>query len=61
MMVKQTKTKVSNGGINDIKYPKRNNHESLADFIQPGANDIIKRGIARIINTHGPRRRLLCC
>jgi hypothetical protein len=58
---KTNKIKVSNGGINDIKYPRRNNHESLPDFIQPDVNDIIKREIPRIINTHGPMRRFLCC
>jgi hypothetical protein len=57
---KTNKIKVNNGGINEIKYPKRNNHESLVDFIQPDVNEMIKRGIPRIINTHGPIRRFLC-
>ncbi len=54
------KIKVNNGGINEMKYPKRNNHESLVDFIQPDANEMIKRGIARIANTDGPIKRFLC-
>jgi hypothetical protein len=42
-----------------MKYPNRNNHESLVDFIQLDANEMIKRGIARIINTNGPIKRFL--
>ena len=57
---KTNKIKVSVGGTNDIKYPIKNNHESFADFIQPDANNIIKRGIARLINTQGPIKRFLC-
>jgi hypothetical protein len=35
--------------MNEIKYPIRNNHESLTDFIQLDAKEIIiKCGIARI-------------
>jgi hypothetical protein len=56
---KTNKIKVNNGGINEIKYPNRNNHESLVDFIQPDVNEMIKRGIPRIINTHGPIKRFL--
>jgi hypothetical protein len=36
-------TKVSTGGINEIKYPVRNNHESPDDF---NINEIIRRGKA---------------
>ncbi len=58
---KTNKINVNNGGINDIKYPIINNHVSLADFKQPDVNEMIKRGIPRIINTNGPIRRFLCC
>jgi hypothetical protein len=58
---KTNKIKVSVGGTNDIKYPKRNNHGLLVGFIQPDANIMIKRGITRIIKTNGPIRRFLCC
>ena len=54
------KIKVNNIGINYIKYRKRNNHESFDNFIQPDANDIIKRGIPNMTKTHGPIRRFLC-
>jgi hypothetical protein len=50
-------TKVSVGGINEIKYPVRNNHESLFDFIQPDVKDIIRRGTARIISRRGAKNR----
>ncbi len=45
-------TKVNIGGINDIKYPTRNNQESLADSLNFGINVMIKRGNA-IANTIG--------
>ena len=48
------------GRINEIKYPNRNNYESLVDFIQPVVNVIIKRGIPRRIKTQGPMRRSPC-
>jgi hypothetical protein len=54
-------TNVSIDGINEIKYPIRNNHASSVDFIQPEKNDIIKRGIARIIKTIGAINKCLCC
>ncbi len=57
---KTNKIKVNNDGINEIKYPIRNNHESLGVFIQPDANKMIKRGIPSIIKIHGPIRRFLC-
>ena len=57
VMVKTNKIKVNDGQINEIKYPRRNNHESLVDFIQPDANAMITRGIARIANTDEPTRR----
>jgi hypothetical protein len=44
--------KANIGGINDIKYPTRNNQESLADSIHFDINVMIKRGNA-IINTIG--------
>jgi hypothetical protein len=53
--------KVVVGGINDIKYPTRNNHGSLIDFIQPEAMDMIKHGIPRMINADGPISRFFCC
>ncbi len=42
-------------GINEIKYPKRNNHESLFDFIQPDANEMIRRGMASIVKRSGAK------
>jgi hypothetical protein len=30
---------ISNGGTNEIKYPKRNNHASRSDFIHPLSNE----------------------
>jgi hypothetical protein len=50
-------TNVSVGGINEIKYPERNNHESLFNFIQSDANEIIKRGTARIVKRSGDKNR----
>jgi hypothetical protein len=58
---KTNKINVSNVGINDIKYPERNNHELLVDFIQPDENDITIRGITSMTKIHGPIRRFLCC
>ncbi len=52
---------MSIGGINEIKYPITNNHESSADFIHFDANDIIRRGKASITNTTGPINKCLCC
>jgi hypothetical protein len=43
--------------INEIKYLAINNHELLADFMQPEAIEMIKRGTARMINANGPVRR----
>jgi hypothetical protein len=54
-------TKVSIGGINEIKYPKRNNHTSLLDFIHFDTNVIIKRGNARITNKIGAVNKCRCC
>jgi hypothetical protein len=54
-------TKVSIGGTNEIKYPVRNNHESLDDFIHFDTKVIIRRGNARIINTIGAVNKCLCC
>ncbi len=57
-------TKVSIDGINEMKYPTRNNHASSVDFIQPETNEMIKRGIARMIKTIGAinicRCRCIC-
>ncbi len=53
--------KVNTGGINDIKYPIRNNHALPDDFIQPETKEIIKRGISRIINKSELIKRCLCC
>ncbi len=52
--------KVNTGGINDIKYPIKNNHASPDDFIQPETKEIIKRGVARITNISGAINRCLC-
>jgi hypothetical protein len=49
---KTNKINVNKGGIKEIKYPTRNNQESLVDFIQADVNEMIKRGIPRIINIH---------
>ncbi len=43
-------------GINEIKYSAINNHELLADFMQPEAIEMIKRGTARMISANGPIR-----
>ncbi len=49
--------KVRIAEINEIKYLAINNHELLADFMQPEAIEMIKRGTARMINANGPVRR----
>jgi hypothetical protein len=50
----QTNTiQVNIDGINDIKYPVTNTHESRTDVIQPEANVSIRRGIARMTNKRG--------
>ncbi len=43
-----------------MKYPKRNNHESLSDFTHFDAKAIIIRGNARITNTIGAVNKCLC-
>ncbi len=53
--------KVNISGINDIKYPIRNNHKSLADFIHFDANAMIRRGTARITKRTGAVSKCLCC
>jgi hypothetical protein len=53
-------TKVSIGGINEIKYPKRNNHESLTDFIHFDTKIMIKRGNPRITSISGAVNKCLC-
>ncbi len=53
-------TKVNIGGINEIKYPASNNHESLFDFIHCDINVIIKRGNASITKTIGAINKRLC-
>jgi hypothetical protein len=53
-------TKVSIDGINEIKYPTRNNHESLTDFIHFDTKVIIKRGNPRITSTSGAVNKFLC-
>jgi hypothetical protein len=57
---KTNTTKVSADGINEIKYPITNNHESLFDFMQPDVTEIRRRGIARIINRTDARNICLC-
>jgi hypothetical protein len=53
--------KVSIDGINEIKYPTRYIHESLADFIHFDTKEIIKRGNARITKRTGAANKCLCC
>jgi hypothetical protein len=43
-----------------MKYPIRNNHESLVDFIHFDTKDMIKRGKARMTNITGPINKCLC-
>jgi hypothetical protein len=42
--------KISIGGINEIKYPVRNNHDSDKDFIQRDAKCGVVRKIVEIKN-----------
>ena len=49
---KTNRTKVRIGGINEIKYPKRNNHGSRGDFIHPLVNERINRTNTNTMNTH---------
>ncbi len=53
--------KIHIGGINEIKYPIRNNHASAAVCIQPETKEMIKRGIAKITSRVGVINRCLCC
>ncbi len=53
--------RVNIGGINEIKYPIRNNHALLADCIEPETKEIIKRGVPRITNKSGVINKCLCC
>jgi hypothetical protein len=55
------RTKVNIGGINEIKYPERNNQESFADCIHFDTNMMIKRGNARRTKTIGPVKTCLYC
>ncbi len=54
-------TKVSIGGINEIKYPIRNDQESFVDFIHFDTKEMIKRGNARRTNRTGAVNKCLCC
>jgi len=53
--------KVIIDGINEIKYPARNNHESPDDFIHFDKNEMISRGTASITSTTGAINKCLCC
>jgi hypothetical protein len=46
-------TNVSTGGMYETKYPARNNHDLLADFMRLEINEIIKREQARMTNIIG--------
>ena len=48
------------GGINEIKYPQRNNHASSDVFIHLDIDIRIKRGNARVTNTIGAVSKCLC-
>ncbi len=52
-------TKVRIGGINEIKYPVRNNHASPLDFKHFDTKLIINRGNARITKTIGAVNKCL--
>jgi hypothetical protein len=51
---------ISINGINEMKFPTRNNHESLVDFMQFDTKQRIKRGNARITNRIGAVNKYFC-
>ncbi|CAF1347994.1 unnamed protein product [Rotaria sordida] len=58
---KTNNKEVNIDGTNEIRYPIRDSHEPLVDFIQPPTKEIIRRGTARITKTNGAIIKFLCC